>query len=369
MPAPSPAQTRDRLERVAESTTKPLALFGEVASVLRQAMPLDGWCGHTLDPATAMPTGGDSREGFREDLVTRLLEIEYRVGDVNPFNGLLQLDAPVGNLRDATGGAPGTSPRYREVVTPSGFEHEMRVVFRHHGRPWGAIVLLRAADAPAFSAREADLMASVSASMAVAIKRGLLQEHVETGGVPAHAGLLLLDGGNRIDTVTPEAARWLQQLSDGGSGVPLSVQALASSAADSATPVRSRARVSSGAWVTMTAWSLGGTRTAVSLESSAPHDLTALALDAYSLSPRERQVVELVLLGHSTAQIGRRLFLSPYTVQDHLKSVFDKTGVRSRRELAADLFFRHYLPRIERGASLSSDGWFADELDEGLLGP
>jgi DNA-binding CsgD family transcriptional regulator len=110
----------------------------------------------------------------------------------------------------------------------------------------------------------------------------------------------------------------------------------------------------------MTAWSLDESRTAVTLESSAPHDLTALALEAYSLSARERQVVELVLLGLSTSDIGKRLFLSPYTVQDHLKAVFDKTGVRSRRELAADLFFRHYLPRIERGSALNADGWFAD---------
>ena len=118
--------------------------------MLREAMPLDGWCGHTLDPATAMPTGGDSREGYKQELVTRLLEIEYRVGDVNPFNGLLAAGLPVGTIREATGGAPETSPRYREVVIPSGFEHEMRIVFRHQGRPWGAIVLLRADDAPAF---------------------------------------------------------------------------------------------------------------------------------------------------------------------------------------------------------------------------
>ena len=361
MPALSPAQTRERLERVAESSTNPLALFGDVAEVLRKAMPLDGWCGHTLDPATAMPTGGDGRAGFAAELVTRLLEIEYCVGDVNPFNGLLQLDAPVGTIREATGGAPENSPRYREVVTPSGFEHEMRIVFRHQGRPWGAIVLLRAEDSPAFTRREGDLMAAVSTPMATAIKRGMLQDYVQAGGVPDHAGLLLLDKDLRPDTVTAEASRWLDQLSDHDGDVPLSVVALAASAADSGgTPVRSRARVASGAWVTMTAWSLGESRTAVSLESSAPHDLTALALEAYSLSDRERQVVELVLLGFSTAQIGERLFLSPYTVQDHLKAVFDKTGVRSRRELAADLFFRHYLPRIERGSALNAEGWFAD---------
>ena len=109
----------------------------------------------------------------------------------------------MGTIREATGGVPETSPRYREVVIPSGFEHEMRIVFRHQGRPWGAIVLLRADDSPAFTARDAELMAAVSTPMATAIKRGLLQDYVEAGGVPDHAGLLLLDDGFRIETVDP----------------------------------------------------------------------------------------------------------------------------------------------------------------------
>ncbi len=52
----------------------------------------------------------------------------------------------------------------------------------------------------------------------------------------------------------------------------------------------------------------------------------------------------LVLRGRSTADISRSAGVSPHTVQDHLKSVFDKTGVRSRRDLVAPLFARHYLP-------------------------
>lgn len=346
--------------RAAESSRSIEELFATVVDSLRRAIPVDGWCGHTLDPATGLPTGGDSRAGYRPELVPRLLEIEYAVGDVNPFDELLRRRAPVGVLSEATGGVPARSPRYREIMVPSGFEHELRLVFRHQDRPWGALVLLRGDDAPGFRASDSALASSLSGALAVAVKRLLLQAYVESGGLPDSPGLLLLDADLGVESITPEAQRRLEQLREGPGELPLSVVALAASAAEGeGRAARSRVRLPSGSWVTMTAWAMGD-RTAISLESSAPHDLTALALEAYSLSGRERQVVELVLLGLPTSEIARRLFLSPYTVQDHLKTVFEKTGVRSRRELAADLFFRHYLPRIERGTALTSDGWFAE---------
>jgi hypothetical protein len=47
-------------------------------------------------------------------------------------------------------------------------------------------------------------------------------------------------------------------------------------------------------------------------------------------------------------------------VQDHLKAIFAKVGVRSRRELVAQLFLQHYAPRLQAGSKVGSDGWFAD---------
>jgi DNA-binding CsgD family transcriptional regulator len=57
-------------------------------------------------------------------------------------------------------------------------------------------------------------------------------------------------------------------------------------------------------------------------------------------------VTALVYQGRSTRQIARALQISPYTVQEHLTSIFDKVGVRSRGELVGQVFFRHCLPAI-----------------------
>jgi DNA-binding CsgD family transcriptional regulator len=50
--------------------------------------------------------------------------------------------------------------------------------------------------------------------------------------------------------------------------------------------------------------------------------------------------------GLPTDAIARRLHISSWTVQDHLKAIFEKVGVSTRGELVARLYFDHDLPRL-----------------------
>ncbi len=72
----------------------------------------------------------------------------------------------------------------------------------------------------------------------------------------------------------------------------------------------------------------------------------------------------MVAQGLSTDAIASRIHISPWTVQDHLKAIFEKVGVSSRGELIARTFFAHDAPRLSDGTPVGSDGWFAPYSEE-----
>jgi DNA-binding CsgD family transcriptional regulator len=85
---------------------------------------------------------------------------------------------------------------------------------------------------------------------------------------------------------------------------------------------------------------------AIVLERAGTPQSTALRLEAYGVTAREREVATLIAPGRSNPEIAEALVLSPYTVQDHIKNLFEKTGVGARQELVARVFLDDYLPLV-----------------------
>jgi DNA-binding NarL/FixJ family response regulator len=108
---------------------------------------------------------------------------------------------------------------------------------------------------------------------------------------------------------------------------------------------RARVRTRSGRWLVAHGAVLGdgpAAKVAVILEPARAPELAPLIAAAYGLTEREWKVTQLVARGLPTSDIAGRLHLSPWTVQDHLKAIFTKTGTGTRGELVARLFFDHY---------------------------
>jgi DNA-binding CsgD family transcriptional regulator len=111
---------------------------------------------------------------------------------------------------------------------------------------------------------------------------------------------------------------------------------------------------------------LGPTLEAVAVGQRAlPGEIRAI-LDRPSLSPRERQILAMVVLDFSNADIARKLYLSESNVKNHLSSAFAKLGVSSRNEAAELILDRDSglgpgILRIMPEESLPGDGQIVSE--------
>jgi DNA-binding NarL/FixJ family response regulator len=64
------------------------------------------------------------------------------------------------------------------------------------------------------------------------------------------------------------------------------------------------------------------------------------------LSPRELEVIQLVIQGYKNRDIAQKLFISEKTVKNHLSAIFNKVGVSDRLELTLYVFEKKFFPPI-----------------------
>ncbi|MEV5412288.1 helix-turn-helix transcriptional regulator [Thermopolyspora sp. NPDC052614] len=108
-------------------------------------------------------------------------------------------------------------------------------------------------------------------------------------------------------------------------------------------------RSHTGRWLSLWGSLLDGDEegnVSVVIQPAPASEISKLLMLAYALTPREQEVLQQVIAGTPSAGIAAELHISPSTVQDHLKSIFSKVGVRSRGQLVSHVLGEHHLPHV-----------------------
>lgn len=323
------------------------AFLRDVIGAVRRAIPHDagGWT--TTDPGTALWTAG-VMHGLPAEVGTGFVENELLERDVLKFRDLARGPRRTGVLSVALDGDHRRSPRFRAMYAPHGIGDELRFAVTADGMTFANACLLRARGAPAFTAQEAALLESLSGDVAHGLRSAMVRHPDPERSLPEPTapGVLQLDDELRVLAATDAAEAWLERMDatiDTERPLPHAVVSTVRRAGayadghDSDGPPRVRVRARCGTWLTVHASRMtAAPRTwAVVIEPARAGELLPLVACAHDLTPREREVLGLLLRGASDKRIAERLVISVHTARDHVRNVKAKLGVGSRGELQA----------------------------------
>lgn len=323
-------RARAAVERLRLKPGDPDAFFAAlVAALRRHGLPSVGACWHLTDPASGLFTStgtdgtlpGDYDSAIRNELLD---------DDVAKYAEIARRRRPLAALVAETGGRPRTSARFREQLAPYGFADELRLVFADRFGRWGSLGLFgeRVYGEEAIAAAAA-LLPAVTAEL----RRGVAQA---AAAEEQAAGVIVLDASDHVRLRDARAVALLGGAAE-TAALPGVVHILAARARAEGRAVSGRMLAPAAGWLALDASPVVGEAGGVTVvvRAAASTSLLDVRMRAAGLTEREREVARAILRGEGTSEIAARLHLSPWTVQDHLKAVFGKTGVRSRRAFVA----------------------------------
>jgi DNA-binding CsgD family transcriptional regulator len=318
-------------------------LHAAALAVVHHTVPFEQACWSGVDPDSLIMTSITNWPPWPvpDEYAVRFAETEYAGTEPNAFAALVRRAARAARRSAVPHRDGGRSVRLNDLLRPQGLEHELRAVFRTDAACWAVGGLFREPGTD-FTDREMEFLSSIASALAAATRVAVRMERHASHG-PKGPVIVLVGPRGELRAATEPAAAWLAELDDQAPGrftMTLYSVVAAAKASVSGT-ARMRMRDAGDHWVVLQASRLitgdDPGQMVVTVEPATTHEMVSLLLAAYGATAREREVCLEVVSGAATTDIADHLFISPHTVHDHLKSLFDKVGVGSRGELVARL--------------------------------
>ena len=344
-------RARARIETLAAAAHEERNMRRQVLWALRQVIDFNAYVWLLTDPVTAVGAAPLAEVPCMTELPT-LIKAKYGTL-VNRWTALQLQASPAGLLHDAVGGELARSRVWREVLSRYGIGDVASVVFADQFGCWGFLDLWRDAARERFSGADVEFIASLAAPLATALRHCQARTFVGPAAPHRHdigPVVLTLDDDLRIASRTADSRAWLDVLlppEPDERAIPASVynvaaQLLAAEEGVDNHPASTRTHLADGFWLTLRAARLsldepnagapayGAATLVVTIEEASAAERLDLFGRASGLSAREYELLGLLATGSDTRAMARQMSLSEHTIQDHLKSIFTKTGARDR---------------------------------------
>ena len=342
---PAVDRLRERVEQLCASEVDARILRLQVLAAIGRVVPFDSYAWVLTDPETEVGSAPLADVPSDAEL-PRLIRLRYLTA-VNRWTTLT--DTPVAGLSAATGGELSRSLVWRDLLSRYDVSDVASMVFRDRHGCWAFLELWRSAGR-AFSKADVAVLSGLAPPVTAALRRAQARTFASApprNGPSAGPLVLLLTSDLEVVRATPgtrDPLRLLVPRDDDRPPVPagaynVAAQLLAVEAGVDAHPPTARVHLADGLWLTLRAARLegglprAGADVAVTIEECSPAERVSLFARCCALSDREHELLVLLAAGGDTREVAARMFVSAHTVQDHLKSVFAKTGTRSRRAL------------------------------------
>jgi DNA-binding CsgD family transcriptional regulator len=344
-------RARERIVAIGTASLDSTDLRRHALEVLREVVDFDAYVWLLTDPATAVGAAPFADVPCLPELPA-LIKAKYATA-VNRWTDLQQRTSPTALLDEVVDGDLARSRVWREVMSRYGVRDVASAVFADRFGCWGFLDLWRDQTSEPFTSADSAFIDSVATSLTTALRECHARTFVEAAaGHRRGLGpvVLTLDEDLQITSRTAASQRWLDVLlppGPEGRAIPASVynvaaQLLAVEAGIDDRPASTRVRLGDGFWLTLRAARLasdppesdslapGTGGIVVTIEEASATERLDLFARAVGLTAREYELLGWLATGSDTRAMARQMSLSEHTIQDHLKSIFTKTGSRDR---------------------------------------